>query len=94
LADFYDLCEATEAYQNRGRKTRIIYIAQAPRYSMSFEEEGYEEGEDDGAQNPLLHDDNDDSDYNSDDGHEECFDVNVAAQFEDAHPDGIDTQGY
>jgi hypothetical protein len=25
---------------------------------------------------------------------DECFDVNVAAQFEEAHPSGIDTQGY
>lgn len=33
-------------------------------------------------------------DYNSDDEHDECFDVNVADQFEEAHPDGIDTQGY
>jgi hypothetical protein len=56
---------------------------------MSFVEEGYEEGEDDGAQNPLLHDENDDSDYNSDDEHDECFDVNVATQFEEAHPNGI-----
>lgn len=67
MADFYDFCEATEAYQNRGRKTRNNNVAQARRYSMPFVEEGYEEGEDDGAQNHLLHDDNDDSDYNSDD---------------------------
>lgn len=61
---------------------------------MPFVEEGYEEGEDDGAQNHLLHDDNDDSDYNSDDELDECFDVNVTAQFEEAHTDGNDTQGY
>ena len=84
MTDFYNLCEATEAYQNSSRNTRKHNEARARLDLILSVEEGYEEGEDDGAQNSCLHDENDDDCNSNDDcDGDECFDSNVDARFKE-----------
>ena len=81
MTDFYNLCEDTEALQNSSRKTTKHNEARARLDFLPSVGEGYEEGEDEGAQNPCLHDENnDDCNSNDDYDDDECFYKNVDAR--------------